>query len=58
MLRETTHCLDQQSRSLNRRDDPIHESQERVTPAPESKSERNRMACAFRSEEGHRSKLD
>ena len=28
----------------------INESQERVTPAPESQSERNRMACAKRSE--------
>ena len=28
----------------------INESQERVTPAPESQSEKNRMACAKRSE--------
>ena len=46
MLRETTHCLNQQSRSLNRRD---KYDQERVTPVPQLQSEKNRMACAKRS---------
>ena len=50
MLRETIDCLDQQSRSSIEETSTINESQERVTPAPESQSEKNRIACAKRSE--------
>ena len=59
MLLETTHCLDKQSRyySINEAS-TINESQERMSPAPNPTSERDRMVFANESEEGRRSKLD